>query len=96
MSRPAALNRRKSEDAELRRVAARLEREIAASGIDALETELKAEIKRLRNRNRMRCIRDGSWPTIRALEGLSAKELRAMIREKLRKGIPEKPQERVD
>src|SRR5439155_18640881 len=75
-------------DAELRKVQVRLERELRESGVDAKLVELKAEIKRAKNRLRMRCVRDGTWSVVKALSGMPLGELKARLRELLRDPRP--------
>jgi len=78
-------------ETDLDRVAARVEKELAASGIDAVKAELKASIRRARNRFRMRLVRSGEWAAVKALRGLSASKLEAMLSEKLLTGSPGTP-----
>lgn len=63
-------------------VARRLEREIAASGIDATIAAEKAALRRCWRRMRMRLVRRGEWEAVRALRGKSVAELEAMLRER--------------
>ena len=83
------MTRRKAEDAELRKVQARVERELKC--VEPKLVEWKAELKRLRNRNRMRDLRSGQAEAIRALSKMPFGEFRARLRELFRNPRPGPP-----
>jgi len=81
----------KQMNVELRKVQVRLERELREAGIDEQLEEGKAEVKRLRNRNRMRCVRDGTWSAVKALSRMPFGEFQSRLREMLRDPRPGPP-----